>query len=69
MSDTNANLELAILDLNSRHFIARKVFDEMSEPTQHALSLPYQRDLMLGELGKLNDPFLMIALLTQTKGI
>ena len=69
MSDPNANLDLAILDLNSRHFIARKVFDEMSEPTQHALSLPYQRHLMLGEFRKLNDLFLMIAWLTQTKGI
>ncbi|KAF2561772.1 hypothetical protein F2Q70_00018282 [Brassica cretica] len=34
---------------------------EMSEPTHQALSLPYQRDLMLGELGKLNDLSLMIA--------
>ncbi|KAF3507385.1 hypothetical protein F2Q69_00004912 [Brassica cretica] len=42
-------------DLNSRHFIARKVFDEMSEPTHQALSLPYQRDLMLGEFGSTND--------------
>ena len=42
---------------------------EMSEPTHQALSLPYQRDLMLGELGKLNDPFLMIVWLTQTKRI
>jgi len=41
----------------------------MSEPTHQALSLPYQRDLMLGELGKLNDLSLMIAWLTQTKRI
>jgi len=36
------------------------VFDEMFEPTQHALSLPYQKHLMLEKFRKLNDLFLMI---------